>query len=185
MIDANALRKGVTFLIDKDIFKVLDYSHNKTGRGLANIRVKAMNLRTGSQIEKTFSSSERVEDIRLDYHTAQYLYQDGDDVVFMDTETYEQPTIPASILGESINFLKDEMQVKLTFFEGEPLDIDLPTSVELKITHAEPAVRGDTATGVQKKVTTETGLQVTVPAFIDEGDTIKVDTRSGDYITRV
>lgn len=185
MIDANNLRKGVTFKIDEDIFKVVEYSHNKPGRGLATIRVKAVNLRTGANVDKTFSSSERVEDIRLDYHTAQYLYTDGQDFFFMDTDTYEQPAISSAVIGDAANYLIEEMQVKVTYFEGEVLDIELPTSVELAVTHALPAVRGDTATGVNKKVTTQTGLEVSVPAFVEEGDVIKVDTRTGDYITRV
>lgn len=184
MIDANDLRKGVTFQIDNEIFKVLDYHHHKPGRGLATIRVKAVNLRTGSNIEKTFSSSEKVESIRLDYHQAQYIYNDGQDFYFMDTETYEQPPISATIVGDAANYLTEEMQVKLTFFQGEVLDIELPTAVELKVTKADPAVKGDTATGVNKKVVTETGLEVSVPAFIEIDDVIKVDTRSGEYITR-
>jgi len=184
MIDANDLRKGITFQIDNEIFKVLDYQHHKPGRGLATIRVKAVNLRTGSNIEKTFSSSEKVESIRLDYHQAQYIYNDGQDYYFMDTETYEQPPISATIVGEAANYLTEEMQVKLTFFQGEVLDIELPTAVELKVTKADPAVKGDTATGVNKKVVTETGLEVSVPAFIEIDDVIKVDTRSGEYITR-
>ncbi|MFN2144821.1 MAG: elongation factor P [Anaerolineales bacterium] len=185
MIDANALRKGVTFTIDNELYKVLDYHHHKPGRGLATIRVKAVNLRTGANIEKTFSSSEKVEDVRLDYHTAQYLYNDGSDFHFMDTETYDQPAIPAAVISDAANFLIENMEIKLTFFQGEVLDIDLPTSVELEVTRADPAVRGDTATGVNKKVLTQTGLEVSVPAFIEVGDVIKVDTRTGEYITRV
>lgn len=184
MIQANALRKGVTFKVDDDIFKVVDYSHTKPGRGLATIRVKAVNLRTGANIEKTFSSSERVEDIRLDYHQAQYLYSDGEDYIFMDTETYEQPAISGEVLGETVKYLKEEMLVKITFYEGETLDIELPTTVDLLIVQAEPAVRGDTATGISKKVVTETGLEVSVPGFVEVDDIIKVDTRSGEYITR-
>lgn len=184
MIDANELRKGVTFTLDDQLFKVLDYHHHKPGRGLATIRVKAINLRTGSNIEKTFSSSEKVENIRLDYHNAQYLYNDGDYYYFMDTVTFEQPAFPKDLLQDSAKFLKEEMEVKLTFFGNEALDIELPTSVELKIIQADPAVRGDTATGVQKKVVCETGLEVSVPAFVVTGDVIKVDTRTGDYITR-
>ena len=185
MIDANALRKGVTFTIDNDLYKVLEYGHHKPGRGLATIRIKALNLRSGSIIEKTFSSSEKVENVRLGYHNAQYLYSDGTDFHFMDTETYEQPSISATIIADAANFLIENMEVKLTFYEGEVLDIDLPTSVELEVIRAEPAVRGDTATGVSKKVETQTGLEVSVPAFIEAGDTIKVDTRTGEYITRV
>lgn len=185
MVDANALRKGVTFQLDGDLYKVLDYEHKKPGRGLATIRVKALNLRSGAQIEKTFSSNEKVEDVRLDYHTATYLYNDGQSYYFMDTETFEQPAIPGSVLGEAANFLKEEMEVKLTFFGSEPLDVEIPITVELKVVRADPAVRGDTATGVNKKVETETGVEVSCPAFIEEGDVIKVDTRTGDYITRV
>jgi elongation factor P len=185
MIDANALRKGVTFTIDGELYKVTDYHHHKPGRGLATIRVKAVNLRTGSNIEKTFSSSEKVEDVRLEYHTAQYLYTDGTDFHFMDTESYEQPMIPGPIIGDAAYYLIENMEVKLTFYEGEVLDIDLPTSVELEVVRAEPAVRGDTATGVNKKVETQTGLEVSVPAFIEAGDVIKVDTRTGEYLTRV
>jgi elongation factor P len=185
MADANELRKGVTFQIDDNLYRVLDYHHHKPGRGLATIRVKAVNLRTGSIVEKTFSSSEKVDTVRLDYHQAQYLYNDGQNFYFMDTETYEQPSISASVVGEAANYLTEEMQVKLTFFEGKVLDIELPTSIDMKVIKADPAVKGDTATGVNKKVTTETGLEVLVPAFVESGDIIKVDTRTGEYITRV
>lgn len=142
-------------------------------------------MRTGSIIDKTFSSSEKVENIRLDYHNAQYLYSDGTHFHFMDTETYEQPAIAASIIGEAANYLIENLEIKLTFYEGEVLDIELPTSVELEVVRADPAVRGDTATGVNKKVETQTGLEVSVPAFIEAGDVIKVDTRNGEYLTRV
>ena len=185
MADANELRKGVTFIVDGELFKVLEYQHKKPGRGLATIRVKAVNLRSGAQIEKTFSSSERVEDVRLDYHTATYLYNDGQNYYFMDNETFNQPAISAAILGDAVYYLKPEMEVKVTFYEGETLDVEIPMAVELLVTRADPAVKGDTATGVQKKVVTETGVEVNVPAFVEEGDVIKVDTRTGEYITRV
>ncbi len=185
MIDANSLRKGVIFEMDGNLFKVKDYHHNKTARGGATIRIKAFNLRTGSNIEKTFNSSERVKDIRLDYKKVQYLYKDDRFYYFMDNETFEQPAINEAMVGDAAGFLKEGLAVKLTFFGDEPLDIDLPTSVELEVTEAEVAVRGDTATGVTKKVTCETGLEVQSPNFIDVGDVIKVDTRSGEYLTRV
>ena len=184
MIDANELRNGVTFESDGDLFKVVDYSHTKPGRGLATIRIKARNIRSGSLIEKTFSSSARINDVRLDYHDVQFLYADGDMFHFMDLGTYEQPAISKAAIEEAAPYLKEGMEVKLTFYEGEPLDIDLPTSVELKVVEAEPAVRGDTATGVNKIVKTETGLEVSVPAFVEVDDVLKVDTRSGEYITR-
>jgi elongation factor P len=185
MIDVNDLRKGVTFEIDNALYKVLDYSHNKAGRGNASIRIKARNIRTGSTIEKTFQSGDRVQDVRLDFHNVQYLYNDDQFYYFMDLETFEQPAIPNSIVGETKDFLKPEMEVKLTFYQDEPLDIELPTSVDLKVTEAETAVKGDTATGVTKRVIVETGAKVDVPYFVNEGDTIRVDTRTGQYVTRV
>lgn len=185
MIDVNELRKGVTFLIDKDLFKVLDYQHHKPGRGAATIRVKARNLRTGSTIDKTFNSSERVQDVRLEYHNVQFLYPDGDIFYFMDMETFEQPGISRDVIGKQAIFLKEGTEVKLTFFEDEPLDVELPTTVDLLVTKADSAVRGDTATGVTKKVTVETGATVNTPSFVAEGDVIRIDTRSGDYVTRV
>jgi elongation factor P len=185
MIDANNLRKGVVFELDDHLYKVVEYTHKKPGRGLATIKVKALDLRTGANIEKSFSSSERVQDVRLDYHQVEYLYNDGQFYYFMDLETYEQPAIPTDVLGETVNYLTENLQVKLTFFENEPLDIDLPTSVDLEVVEALPAVRGDTATGVSKMVTTETGLKVQTPAFVEKGTVIRVDTRTGEYITRV
>jgi elongation factor P len=185
MIDVNDLRKGVTFEFDGQLFKVLEYSHHKPGRGNATIRIRARNLKTGSNIEKTFQSGDRVQDARLDFHNVQFLYSDGDHFHFMDNETFEQPAIPADMIGDTAGFLKEGLECKLTFYQGAPLDIELPTSVDLKIEWAEVAVRGDTATGVTKKVRVETGLEVQVPQFVKEGDTIRVDTRTGEYVTRV
>lgn len=184
MIDVNDLRKGVTFELDGDLFKVLDYEHHKPGRGKATIRIKARNLRTGTTLDKSFISGDRVQDVRLDYHNVQFLYSDGELYHFMDLDTYEQPAISSEVLGESTEYLKEGLEVKLTFYQGEPLDIELPTSVDLRVTQAGVSVRGDTATGVTKKVTTETGLEVQVPNFVEEGDVIRVDTRNGAYITR-
>jgi len=185
MIDVNDLRKGVTFELDGSLFKVLEYSHNKSGRGNASIRVKARNLLTGANIDKTFQSGDRVQDARLDFHNVQYLYADGAFYHFMDNETFEQPAIKADILGDDALYLKPSMEVKLTFYNGQPLDVELPTSVDLEVKEAEVAVRGDTATGVSKKVKTETGLEVQVPQFVKVGDIIRVDTRTGEYVTRV
>lgn len=185
MIDVNDLRKGVTFELDDGLFKVLEYSHNKTGRGNASIRVKARNLQTGSTLDKTFQSGDRVQEARLDFHNVQYLYTDSDFYHFMDNETFEQPAIKADILGEHAPYLKPGMEVKLTFYKGQPLDVELPTSVDLLVKEAEVAVRGDTATGVSKKVKTETGLEVQCPQFVKVGDVIRVDTRTGEYVTRV
>jgi elongation factor P len=185
MIDVNELRKGVTFEQDGDLYKVIDYSHNKPGRGQATIRIKAKDLRKGNSLEMTFSSGNRVQDVRLEYHNAQFLYADDRFFYFMDNNTYEQYPVNKEILGDQAEFLKPNMDVKLMFFETEALDVELPISVDLLITKAEPSVRGDTATGVTKKVITETGLEVQVPSFVEEGDVIRVDTRNGNYITRV
>ncbi|MCB9144042.1 MAG: elongation factor P [Anaerolineales bacterium] len=185
MIDVNELRKGVTFELDGNLYKVLDYSHNKTGRGNANIRIKARNLITGANIERTFNSGLSVQDVSLDFANVSYLYNDGELYYFMDKETFEQPGIKKESLGESAKFLQEGMEVKLTFYKGEPIDVEMPTSVDLKVVEAEMAIRGDTATGVTKKVTTETGLTVQCPNFVNVGDTIRVDTRTGDYVTRV
>jgi len=185
MIDVNELRKGVTFEMDGGLFKVLDYSHNKTGRGNANIRIKARNLLTGANIERTFNSGQSVQDVGLDFHNVSYLYNDGEFYHFMDNETFEQPAIKAEMLGERALYLKEGMEVKLTFYRNSPLDIEYPSSVDLKVVEAETAIRGDTATGVTKKVVTETGLEVQCPQFVKVGDTIRVNTDTGGYVTRV
>jgi elongation factor P len=185
VIDVNDLRKGVTFELDGSLYKVLEYSHHKPGRGNATIRTKIRDLRTGVVLEKTFQSGDRVQDVRLDHRTVQFLYSDGELVHFMDTQTYEQPTIAKTILGDAVNYLTEGLEAKLTLYQDEPIDLELPTSVDLKIVEAEFAVRGDTATGANKMVTTETGLRVQVPLFVAENDTIRVDTRTGAYITRV
>lgn len=184
MIDVNELRKGVTFELDNELFRVLEYEHHKPGRGKATIRIKAKNLRSGTILDKSFISGDRVKDADLEYHNVQYLYNDGSDYHFMDQDTFEQPAIPVETIGEAANYLVENLNIKLTFYQNEPLDIELPITVDLKVVEAEVAVRGDTATGVNKKVTTETGLIVQVPNFIEAGDTIRVDTRSGTYITR-
>jgi elongation factor P len=185
MIDVNDLRKGITFELDNQLFKVLEYSHHKPGRGNATIRIKARNLKTGATIEKTFQSGDRVQDVRLDFHNVQFLYTDGEFYHFMDNDTFEQPALKEDMLGEVAGFLKDGMECKLTYYEGAPLDIELPTTVDLKVIAAENAIRGDTATGVTKKVKVETGISIQVPNFVKEGDTIRVDTRTGEYVTRI
>jgi elongation factor P len=185
MIDVNDLRKGVTFEMDSNLYKVMDYHHHKPGRGNATIRVKVVNLRSSSTTEMTFQSGDRVQDVRLDFHNVSYLYFDGHFYHFMDSETYEQPAISAEILGDSAMYLKEGQELKLTFYEGEPIDVELPMSVEMEVVEAAVSVRGDTATGVTKKVTTESGLQVQVPNFVNVGDKIRVNTETGAYLTRV
>lgn len=185
MIDVNELRSGVTFELDGQIYKVIEYSHHKPGRGKATIRTKVRDLRSGTLLEKAFNSGDRVQDIRLNYRMAQFLYREGNLFTFMDNETYEQPTLDASVLGDVVQYLTEGLEVKLTFNENEPLEIELPSAVDLKVTEAETSVKGDTATGATKIITTETGVRVQVPLFVEAGNTIRVDTRNGQYVTRV
>jgi elongation factor P len=185
MIDVNELRRGTTFTMDGEIYKVLEYQHHKPGRGKAIIRTKIRNLRTGATIDKNFISGDRVQDIRIDKVEVQYLYSDGEFYHFMNTETYEQPALPAVLLGEAIDYLTENMTLTLSFYEGEPIDVILPSAVDLKVAEAPLAIAGDTATGATKQVTLESGLKVSVPLFINEGDVIRVDTRTGEYVTRV
>jgi elongation factor P len=185
MIDVNELRKGVTFTMDGNLYRVLEYQHHKPGRGKATIRTTLRNIRTGATVHHNFTSGDRVEDIRIDRRGVQYLYKDGDLYHFMDTETYEQIALPAVALGEGAGYLKEGMELVLSSYEGEALDVELPTAVDLVVVEAEVAVAGDTATGTLKKVKLETGLEVSVPLFIEGGDTIRVDTRTGEYVTRV
>ncbi len=185
MIDVNDLRKGVTFELDSNLYKVLEYSHNKPGRGNATIRTKIRDMRTGAVIEKTFISGDRVPDVRLEYHQVQYLYRDGDLYHFMDVETYDQPVLNGSMIGDAVNYLTEGLEVKLTLYGNEPIDVELPTSVDMDVVDAEYAVKGDTATGATKSVVTNTGLKVQVPLFVNAGDKIRIDTRTGAYLTRV
>ena len=185
MIDVNELRRGVTFTMDGELYKVLEYQHHKPGRGKATIRTTLRNLRTGATIQQNFISGDRVEDIRVERRGMQYLYSDGDLFHFMDTETYEQTALPSAALSDQAGYLKEGMELVVSMFDREPLDIELPTTVEMEVVEAELAVAGDTATGAQKRVTLETGLQVSVPLFVNVGDVIRVDTRNAQYVTRV
>jgi elongation factor P len=185
MIDVNQLRRGTTFLYDGNLFKVTEYSHSKPGRGKANIRVSVRNLRTGANLPITFTSGERVEDVRLDQRTYQYIYDDGTFYVFMDNETFEQKQVPHTVLEESQQYLRDNIELDLLSYEGEVIDYLLPKSMDFEVTEAENAVAGDTATGATKEVICETGLKVRTPLFVQVGDRIRVNTDSGEYITRV
>lgn len=185
MIDVNQLRKGTNFTIDGELYKVLDYHHNKTGRGNATIRTTVRNLRTGSTLEMTFTSGDRVEDVHIETIVVEYLYSDGEFMTFMDLETYEQPQLRQDLFGDDFLYLKENTQLKLLTYDSEIIDYELPTTVEHEVVKSEMAIAGDTATGATKKVRTETGLQVTVPLFVEVGDVIRIDTRDGSYITRV
>ena len=185
MIDVNQLRKGTTYLDGDDLLKVLTYAHNKTARGAGNVRVTIRNLRTGSTIEKTYPTGSKVQDVRLEAVNMEYLYEDGEFLTFMDNETFEQPQIRRDIFGDDIYYIKEDTTIKLLRYEGELIDYELPTTMEFKIVEAENAVAGDRANNPTKKVTTETGLVVDVPMFVNEGDTIRVKVEDGTYQTRV
>ncbi len=185
MIGVNQLRKGVTFEFDSQLWRVLEYDHYKPGRGSAVIRTKLRNLRTGSIINKNFISGDRVQDVRLDHQTVQYLYNDGEMYYFMNTETFEQPALARELLEHVIPYLKENTELEIESYEGEPLDISLPITVDLQVAEAPPGFAGDTATGATKEVVLETGLKIQVPLFINEGDVLRIDTRTGEYLTRV
>lgn len=185
MIDVNELRRGVTFTLDDELYRVLEYSHNKPGRGKATIRVTVRNLRSGTTKEMTFNSGDRVENIRLETRDVEYLYEDTGFLHFMDVETYEQPQVEKTVFADDFAYLTPNLQLKLSYYGSEIIDYDLPVTVEFEVTESEMAVAGDTATGATKQIVTETGLRVTVPLFVDVGDRIRVDTRTGEYLTRV
>lgn len=185
MIDVNDLRKGVTFTLDGELYRVLQYQHYKPGRGNAVIRTKLRNLRTGATLERTFPSGDRVQEIRLDHQTVQYLYTDGEFYYFMDTETFEQFPLPNALIEEVKPFLVENMELELSSYEGERLGVELPITVELRVVEAPPGVAGDTASSPTKEVALETGYKLQVPLFIEEGDVIRIDTRDGRYVTRV
>ncbi len=185
MIDVNQLRKGTTFTTDGELYKVLEFSHHKPGRGKASIRTTVRNLRSGSVTDMTFISGDRVEDIRVESRPVEYLYDDGEFLNFMDLETFEQPQMNRAVFGDDVQYLKENLQLELQTFEGEIIDYKLPNTIDLEVTEAEMAVAGNTATGATKKVTLETGLQVTVPMFIEVGNVIRVRTEDNEYITRV
>jgi elongation factor P len=184
MIGVQDLRKGVTFELDGGLYRVLEYQHHKPGRGNAVIRTKLRNLRTGGTLDRNFTSGDRVQDVRLEKRTLQYLYNDEHLYYFMDTDTYEQPAVPAESIGEAAHYLKEELTIDVLFHQGAALDIELPVTVDLEVAATEPGVKGDTATGVTKAATLETGLVVQVPLFVEKGDMIRVDTRTAEYLTR-
>jgi elongation factor P len=185
MIDVNELRKGVTFTMDGELYRVLQYQHYKPGRGNAVIRTKLRNLRTGGTLDKNFVSGDRVQDFRLDHQIVQYLYTDGDFYYFMDVKTFEQFPLPDALLEDIKPYLIENMELELSSYEGERLDVELPITVDLRVIDAPPGFAGDTATGATKEVTLETGLKLYVPLFINEGDVLRIDTRDGRYVTRV
>ncbi len=185
MIGTGDLRKGATIELDGQLYSVLDYHHIKMGRGSAQVRLKLRDLRAGHIIERTFQAGEKFLRAKLDHHSVQFLYRDGDLLHFMDLETYEQTVLNLEHLGDAVNYLKDGMTLEVLTYGDEPIGAEVPLSVELVVVDAAPGFKGDTAAGGTKPATLETGLAIQVPLFINAGDVIKVDTRTGSYVERV
>jgi len=184
MIEATELRPGTKVKMDGGLWECISYQHQKIGRGGAKVVAKFKNLETGATIERTFNSGERLEDIYVETRELQYLYPEGDAYVFMDLETYDQYSVPAPTVGDAAKYLKEGMAVQGDVYEGRIIKIIPPTVVELKVVDTPPGVKGDTVSGGSKPATLETGAVVQVPLFIDVGDVIKVDTRTGEYVGR-
>ncbi len=185
MISTGELRKGVVIELDGDLWQILDYHHIKMGRGSAQVRIKLRNVRKGSIVERSFQAGDRWPRVQLDRRPVQFLYRDGDDFHFMETESYEQFHLTADELDDAALYLKDGMMLDRTSYQGETIGVELPVTVDLLVAETEPGFAGDTQTGARKPARTETGLVVQVPIFVAEGDTIRVDTRTGEYQTRV
>jgi elongation factor P len=185
MISTGELRKGVVIELDGDLWQILDYHHIKMGRGSAQVRIKLKNVKKGSIVDKSFQAGEKWPRAQLDRRPIQFMYRDGDDFHFMEMETYEQFHLNASQLDDAVNYMKDGMTLDRISYEGETLGVELPITVDLVVVETDPGFAGDTATGARKPATTESGLIVHVPLFVTEGDTIRVDTRTGEYQTRL
>ena len=184
-ITTNDLKNGITLELDNGLFTVVEFQHVKPGKGGAFVRTKLRNLRNGNVFEKTFNAGIRVEQAILDKRDMQFLYKDGTDFVFMDTESYDQTTIAPVALGEAADYLIEQAMAIIAYYNGGIVTVEIPASVELVITDTEPGVQGDRVSGAKKPATLETGKVIQVPLFVNVGDKVKVDTRSGDYITRV
>jgi elongation factor P len=185
VISTGELRKGVAIELDGELWQVLDYHHIKMGRGSAQVRIKLKNIKRGQTVERSFQAGEKWPRAFLDKRQVQYLYRDGDQYHFMDTESYEQFAMTAEQLDDAAAYLTDGMLLDRTTHEGETIGIELPISVELRVVETEPGFAGDTQSGARKPATTETGLVLQVPLFVDAGDVIRIDTRTGEYQTRV
>jgi elongation factor P len=184
-ITTNDLKNGITLQLDNGLFTVVDFQHVKPGKGGAFVRTTLKNARTGAVIERTFRAAERVEQAIVDKREMQFLYREGDEYVFMDTESYDQLHVRPAALGNAAGYLVESANAVLAMYEGEIIGVDIPASVELRVTETEPGIQGDRVSGARKPATLETGITVQVPLFVNIGDRVKVDTRSGDYLTRV
>jgi elongation factor P len=185
MISTGELRKGVAIELDGELWQILDYHHIKMGRGSAQVRITLRNIKRGQTVERSFQAGTKWPRASMERRPVQFLYRDGDDFHFMATDTYDQFSIPGEQLGEAVQYMKDGMMVDRTTYQGETIGVELPVTVDLEVTSAEPGFAGDTASGARKPATLESGLTIQVPLFINEGDVVRVDTRTGEYQTRV
>ena len=184
-ISTNDLKNGITLELDNGLFTVIEFQHVKPGKGGAFVRTKLRNMRNGNVFEKTFNAGIKVEQAILEKRDMQFLYKDGTDFVFMDTESYEQTHVAPAALGDAADYMVESAVAIIATYQGEIVSVEIPASVELTITETEPGVQGDRVSGARKPATLETGKVIQVPLFVNTGDKVKVDTRSGDYITRV
>ncbi len=184
MLSANEFRTNMTITYEGDAWQIIEFQHVKPGKGAAFVRTKMRNLCTGSVVEKSFNPNERFENAMIDRREMNYLYETDGQFTFMDNETFEQMELSKDQLGDNLNYLLENMTVKIIMYDGKVLGVELPNTVELKVVETDPGIRGDTATGGSKPAKLETGYVVRVPLFINEGDVLRIDTRSGDYIER-
>ena len=185
MIDSGELRKGITIELDGKLYQVVEYQHIKVGRGSAQVRLKLRDIRSGHNIDRSFQASEKFARARLESRAMQYIYNDGNAYYFMDKETFEQMPIDSGQLGDILNYLKDGMSLEVSSYKGKLVGVELPITVELEVTETGPGFKGDTATAGNKPAKMETGITIQVPMFINNGDVIKVDTRTGVYLERI
>ncbi len=184
MISAGEFRNGVTFELEGNVFQIVEFQHVKPGKGAAFVRTKLKNVITGGVIEKTFRPTEKMPKAHIERKDYEYLYNDGELYYFMDQETFEQIPLNQDTLGDSMKFVKENMVVKVMSYKGSVFGIEPPTFVELEVTNTEPGFKGDTSTGATKPAVVETGAQINVPLFIDQGEKIRIDTRTGEYMER-
>jgi elongation factor P len=184
-ITTNDLKTGITLELDNGLFQVIEFQHVKPGKGGAFVRTKLRNVRTGNVFDRTFNAGIRVEQAIINREEMQFLYRDGDDYVFMNNESYEQMNVAPVALGEAADFMVEGMVAQVAFFNGEIITVEIPASVELTIAETEPGVQGDRVSGARKPATLETGRVIQVPLFVETGERVKVDTRTGEYMTRV
>ena len=185
MISAGDFRNGVTIELEGNIFQIIEFQHVKPGKGAAFVRTKLKNIKSGGVVEKTFRPTEKCPQARIDRKDMQYLYNDGDLYYFMDVESYDQIALAQDAIGDALTFVKENEMCKVCSHNGNVIAVEPPFFVDLVITETEPGFKGDTATGATKPAIVETGAKVMVPLFVDQGDTIKIDTRTGEYLSRV